>query len=456
MEKENIAKILKNAKNLYFIGIGGISMHSLAQIAAGRGYTVAGTDRQPSDITKKLEAAGIKVNYAHAEENVCGFDAVIYTAAVAHGCPELDYAQKNSIPCLKRAEFLGYIMCDYRTRIGVAGMHGKSTATSMLSYIFMQTDRNPTIVNGARLDILGGASRIGAKDYFLFEACEYTDSFLSFYPTISVVLNVDLDHTDYFSGIEQIKDSFAKYMSISQTAIVNADDANAMEAASKSTAEIITFAIDNKADYTAENLESRHGRYSFDFCRRGEKTARISLSVFGRHNVYDALACAACADICGVSCDEIASGLAKFKGAERRFEYKGECRGRAVYDDYAHHPSEIRATLEGAKKADFGRVICIFQPHTYSRTAELFCEFTEAFDAADSVIFADIYAARETDTMGVSSSLLAEKTAGAVYASTFEAAAELALKKSAPGDLIITMGAGDVHKVATLLIDGGE
>ncbi len=447
--RDEIKRILEGAKSLYFIGIGGISMHSLALIAKLRGYTVAGTDRARSDKTDMLEDKGILINYRHCAENVIGFDAVIFTAAVAGGCPELDNAEKLGIPCIKRAEFLGYIMSEYQNRIGVSGMHGKSTATSMLAYIFMEANADPTVMSGAELDILGGASRVGGREHFLFEACEYTDSFLSFFPSVSVVLNVDFDHPDYFEDMEHILNSFGKYISLAEKAVINADDEYTVLSAKRSggDTQLITFGIENEAHYRADNIECKGGRYSFDIIKRGEPFTHVALSVVGRHNVYNALAVCAAADTVGIGADAIASGLAKFKGAHRRLEYRGECNGRYVYDDYAHHPSEIKATLDGMKDMTNGRLWCIFQPHTYSRTAELFDEFTSAFGAANGVIFVDIYAARETNTYGVSSEGLASGTDGALYAQSFEAAAEKAMEISAQGDIIVTMGAGDVYKV---------
>lgn len=450
--KDEVKRILDSARSIYFIGIGGISMHSLAQIAKMSGRRVSGTDKTASDKTKMLEESGIAVNYTHKGENVDGFDAVVYTAAVAGGCPELSRARELGIPCIKRAEFLGYIMSEYQNRIGVSGMHGKSTATSMLAYIFMEANADPTVLSGAELDILGGASRVGGKEHFLFEACEYTDSFLSFFPSVSVVLNVDFDHPDYFEDMEHILNSFGSYISLAEKAVINADDEYTLLSAERreGNTQLITFGIEKEADYRAENIECRGGRYSFDIIKNGGFFTHISLSVVGRHNVYNALAVCAASDIVGIGADAIASGLAKFKGARRRLEYRGEIDGRYIYDDYAHHPFEIKATLGGMKDMTQGRLWCIFQPHTYSRTAELFDEFSSALEVADGVVLVDIYAARETNTYGVTSKALAEKTGGAIYAQSFEAAAEKAMEISAQGDIIVTMGAGDVYKVFEL------
>ncbi len=453
-----ISIVMQNAKRIFFVGIGGISMSSLAFVCLDRGYQVAGSDRMHSHMTERLEAAGIPVVYEHRPENIAGFDAVVYTGAVSMDNPELSAALKAGIPIIYRADLLGYVMKDYTHRIGVSGMHGKSTATSMLAHMFLFSGREPTVLSGAETNEMGGAYRIGKQDYFIFEACEYKDSFLCFYPTVSVILDIDVDHTDYFSGgIEQIKKSFAKYAHLPfetdctmPFCVVNSDDANIREAIAD-IPELVTFGIRQKADYMACDIELSSGRPSFHLMKGTEKLAHIELSVYGFHNIYNALAAAAVGDRLGLCAEEIASSLATFEGLKRRFEYKGTVNGARVYIDYAHHPREIAATIRAAKEMTTGRLICFFEPHTYSRTAALWDGFTRCFEGADAVYFLDIYAARETNVWGVSSEKLAACTANAGYIASYPLAAEKVREEAKPGDTVMILGAGTIDQVADLL-----
>ncbi len=455
MNRNELNETLGRVTKLHFIGIGGISMSSLAMIAKARGFEVTGSDRQRSEATEKLEAAGIKVIYAHEADNVEGCDAIVFTAAVHDDNPEMARAIELGLPRIKRAEFLGYIMQAYKNRIGVAGMHGKSTTTSMISEVFMTAGVDPTIVNGVRLAMLDGAYHVGSKEHFIFEACEYTDSFLSFFPSIAVVLNVDRDHVDYFLSMEQTVDSFRRYLALAETAVVNIDDAYTVEAAEDYEGQLIRVSAQgNEAEYNAVDITYDKGFGSFEVVKGAENMGRVTLSVPGEHSVLDALVTVAVADLCGIAFEDIAKGLFGFKGANRRFEYIGQCDGVDVYDDYAHHPSEIKTTLEGVSKRGYNKIWCVFQSHTYSRTAGLFDEFVSAFDKVDTVIFADIFAARETDTLGVSAQLMAEKAGNnALYLGSFENIAEYLKANAKPGDLILTMGAGDVNKIAYMLTE---
>lgn len=431
-------------------------MSSLAMIAKERGFSVTGSDRAKGDATEKLESAGIKVIYAHKAENVEGCEAIVYTAAVHDDNPEMARALDLGLPRIKRAEFLGYIMQAYKNRIGIAGMHGKSTTTSMVSEVFMTAGVDPTIVNGVRLPMLdGGAYRVGGKEHFIFEACEYTDSFLSFFPSIAVVLNVDLDHVDYFSGIDHIIDSFRRYLSLADTAVVNIDDEYTVDACDGYEGDLIRVSTKgNEAEYNAVDITYDNGFGSFDVIKGAQNLGRVTLSVPGEHCVLDALVAVAVADICGLPFEPVANALACFKGANRRFEYIGRYNGIDVYDDYAHHPSEIKTTLEGVVKRGYNKIWCVFQSHTYSRTAGLFDEFARAFDSIDTVIFADIFAARETDTLGVSAELLAERAgAKAMYLGGFDKIEEYLKANAKEGDLILTMGAGDVYKIAYSIVN---
>ncbi len=458
-EQITLDAVMKSAKRLFFVGIGGISMSSLAFICRRRGYEVSGSDRAYSEMTEKLEAAGISVTHTHHADNILGADAVVYTGAVNGENPELAAAAAAGIPTIYRADLLGYIMKIYTHRIGVAGMHGKSTCTSMLAHLFTAAGRKPTVVSGAETDEMGGAYAVGEKEYFIFEACEYKDSFHCFFPTISVVLNMDLDHTDYFTGgMPQIRASFLKYANLPFAydsafpfAVLSADDPHVRTVFSELACPV-TFGIESEdADFRAVNLREEKGRYTFDVLKLNEFLVTISLAVVGRHNVYNALASAAIGDMLGLSPSELSEGLATFTGLHRRFEYKGEVNGAAIYIDYAHHPKELRATLSGARRMTGGKLITFFEPHTYTRTAALFDEFAASFGDADIAYFLDIYAARELNTTGISSEGLAVATPRGKYVSSYEEAADIIRKTAKEGDTVMILGAGTVEKIADLV-----
>lgn len=432
-------------------------MSSLAHISLEAGHRVSGSDRVSSPVTEKLCSAGARVFIGHSAKNIEGADAVVYTAAIPENNPELCAAKEAGIPLIYRADYLGYIMSRYKTRIGISGMHGKSTATAMTTGVFMAANTNPTVVSGAASPELDGyAYRTGADDFFIMEACEYCDSFLSFTPNIAVVLNIEMDHPDYFKDIEQIKDSFRRYISIAEGgyAVINGDDPLSLEVAEGFVGKVIKFGVGvGELDYTAKNIDTSDGYSEFDIFAHGKLFAHAKLGVTGEHNIMNALASAAVADICGLSPDSVRRGLESFKGAGRRMEYRGKIFGAALYDDYAHHPTEIKATLKGAIKAAKGDVWCVYQPHTYTRTAELFDEFTRSFDGVKAV-FADIYAAREVNTTGISSKMLADKVDGAVYIESFEKIADYLEENVKAGDTVIVMGAGDIIKLSDLLVSG--
>ncbi|MBO7250111.1 MAG: UDP-N-acetylmuramate--L-alanine ligase [Clostridia bacterium] len=450
---ERIGEMLKDAKSIYFIGIGGINMSSLAHISHKRGYITGGSDRAASAITEKLAARGIRIYPSHEAENIRDYDAVVYTVAISEDNPEYIEAKRRGIPCISRADFLGYVMKGYDRRIGISGMHGKSTCTSMCAETFIRAGVSPTVLSGAELDIMGGAYTVGDGEDFLFEACEYMDSFLDFYPSIAVILNIELDHVDYFKDLEQVIRSYSAFADITGergVAVANLDDENVRAALGNYRGRVVGFGISSPdADYSAADIKECRGRYSFKIMKNGELFTEVALSVTGYHNIYNALACAAAADLSGISPKDISAGLAAFRGAKRRMEYKGEVRGADLYEDYGHHPTEISATLGGAKGlAEGGRLICLFQPHTYSRTAALFEDFASALRVADRVIVTDIYAARELDEGIVSSKQLAEAIGErAVYGGDLKRSAESLLSELIPGDVAIVMGAGDVGKV---------
>ncbi len=452
---KRISQMLEGVGSVYFIGIGGINMSSLAHITKLRGYAVGGSDRSETKLTRSLCSCGIHINYNHNKENISDYDAVVYTVAISPDNPEYLEAKRRGIPCISRADYLGYIMTGYRRRIGVAGMHGKSTCTSMCAQVYIGAHTDPTVLSGAELSIMDGAYRTGNGDDFIFEACEYMDSFLDFNPTVAIILNVEMDHVDYFHSIEQVKRSYAAYAALTGKdgyAVVNGDDTIAMDALRDYGGTLVTFGINDEGClYRAQNIKMKNGCYCYDLIKGKELMCSVELSVPGYHNIYNSLACAAAADICGISPEDISSGLHLFSGAARRMELRGYLDGAAVYDDYGHHPTEVVTTLGGARAlsdARDGRLFCVFQPHTYSRTKEFLDEFSRAFDDAHRVMLVDIYPARETDTLGVSSELLASLIGDkASYCPSFAAAAKMLSDEVSACDTVVVMGAGDIWHV---------
>ena len=453
-----IAEMLKDCKSLFFIGIGGISMSALARLSVHEGFLVGGSDRSPSAVTEALRQQNIRVYIGHRAAQIKGYGAVIYTVAIDAQNPEYLAAKESGVPLISRADYLGYLMSRFQTRVGVAGMHGKSSCTAMCANIFLGTG-DPTVLCGAELPALGNAPcRIGkAREHIVFEACEYMDSFLDFNPTLAVILNIGMDHVDYFHSMEQIRASFLAYArktGENGTVLYNADDAESMRAMEPFEGRKVTFAIDTEADFRARNItQARGGMSKFDLCYQNEMLCRVTLQVPGRHNIYNALAAAGAATLCGIAPDVIAARLASFTGARRRMERKGTLEsGAVVYDDYGHHPDEIRATLAGARELGFERVLCVYQPHTYSRTAGLLTEFMQAFNDADRVLFADVYAAREKNIYGVTSKTLANLIGEkALYCGSFASVADAIKSDAQEGDLVLVMGAGDIFKVFDLL-----
>ena len=447
-----IGEMLSDCKSIYFIGIGGINMSSLAHISYLRGYRVGGSDRERSAITRRLEMRGIEISYGHAAENVDSYDAVVYTVAISPENPEYVRALERGIPCISRADYLGYIMMGYQNRIGIAGMHGKSTCTSMCATVFMQGGADPTVQSGAELDSMEGAYRIGESENFIFEACEYMDSCLDFNPSTAIILNIEMDHVDYFHSMEQICESYAKFAAITGdkgTVIANSDNEYIPTALEGYSGRIVTFGVTNKhADYTAINVRYSDGRPEFDIMCGDEFLCHVKLSVTGEHNIYNALATCAAAHLSGIAPEDISRGLANYTGAKRRMEYKGTVNGAAVYDDYGHHPTEVQSTLEGVAKLDPSRLFCVFQPHTFSRTFALMERFAESFDCVDRVFISDIYAARETDDLGISGKTLAIRIGEkAEYIGGIEDIAKELNATLYPGDALVVMGAGDIYKI---------
>ena len=457
-----IASMLSGKKNLFFAGIGGISMNSLARISRLRGFSVSGYDRAPSPITRRLESEGITVYYESDESHVTDCDALIYTVAMSEDNPEYAYAKAHGIPLISRADYLGYLMTGYRHRIGLSGTHGKSTTTGMVARILGHAHADPTVLSGAALKETGSPDLIGGHELFAFEACEYMDSFLDFYPTIAVVLNIELDHLDYFHSMEQMRTSYTRFMNLTGEdgyAVINLDDADCILAADGYRGHLVTFGRNNPAsDYSSANEDMRDGFASFDVVSHGEVLTHIKLHFPGEHTISNALAAFAACSLVGIDADTIAEGLGSYDGVARRMEKICALRnGAVVYTDYAHHPTEISSTLAGARKICRGKLHVVYQPHTYSRTAELFDDFVSVFSSceADTIVFCDIYAAREINTYGVSSAKLAQSIAKngkiCLCASGFADAAEQVFTRSGPDDTIIVMGAGDVISVSEIL-----
>jgi len=451
----------KNIKSVHFIGIGGISMSGLAEILKNLGYTVSGSDIKSSNITDKLERNGIKIYISHNENNIGNCDLVVYTAAVKENNPELIKARQLGITTIERAVLLGQIMKKYPFSIAISGTHGKTTTTSMVSMIMLESNLDPTIHIGGELDAIGGNTRIGSNKYFITEACEYVESFLKFFPHLAIVLNIDADHLDYFKDINHIKQAFLKFMELvpkEGCIVACVDDENVSSLINNLSCNIVTYGINSvNATWTARNINfDSSGCASYDLIKDNEKVASIQLRVPGIHNVSNSIAAAVACYTSGCDFKDIEKGLEAFTGTHRRFEVKGIVEDIKVVDDYAHHPSEIKATLKAAKSTEHSKIWCVFQPHTYTRTKLLLDDFSEAFSDAYEVIVADIYSAREIDTGEIHSKVLSqkinEKSDNAVYKPDFENIVEYLKEKVSPGDLVITMGAGDVYKVGEMFL----
>ncbi len=442
---------LPEGAQIHMIGIGGISMSGIAEILIYLGYKVSGSDVCESDLIKELKTKGAEIYIGQRGENIKSPDLVCYTAAIAKNNPELTAARSLGIKTIERAELLGAIMELYKYPLAVAGTHGKTTVTSMLSLVLLKANTDPTILVGGELPQIGGNYRIGKTDYLSFEACEYVESFLHFKPFLSIITNVEEDHLDYFSGIKHIISSFEKFASLTSPLgcnIVCSDDKYTGAVVQNVHKKLIKYGIDDvNADFTAENIEySEDGCATFDVIKRGEKLVKISLSVPGRHNVLNALGVTAAADFLGLSMDAVKEGLFEFGGTKRRFQKIGFVNGCEIIDDYAHHPTEIKATIETAKKKN-KNVCVVFQPHTYSRTLTLLDGFAETLSLADRVMICDIFPAREEYDGKIHSCDLALKIKDAVYINDMKAMERYLKTHLTADDLLITMGAGDVYKI---------
>ena len=441
-------------KRAHLVGVGGVSMSPLAQVLHGAGVVVTGSDMHESAEVAHLRTLGIPVTIGHLPESVAGADCVIRTAAVHDDNPEIAAARAAGIPVFERAQAWGALMRHYENALCVAGTHGKTTTTSMCAHIFLAAQRDPSIMIGGVLPALGAGHRVGHGDTIILESCEYCNSFLSFFPTVAVILNVDADHLDFFKDLEDVKHSFRRFAElVPETGFVVADrdDANTMDALSGLDRPTVTFGLED-GDVHAADLTWHGGFADFDAMVNGQCYAHVSLSVPGVHNVRNAVAACAAAHCLGIPAAAVEEGLRAFHGAGRRFEKKGEFHGAMVYDDYAHHPHELQALLTTAKGLGYQRIICAFQPHTYSRTHELFHDFVEVLKLPDITLLAEIYAARETNTLGISSNDLAREIPGSIYCPTLADVTEQLRRLAQPGDLILTVGAGDIYQAGEALL----
>lgn len=451
----------KKPLHIHFIGIGGISMSGLAEVLLVQGFTISGSDAKASSLTKKLEEMGARISYGHRDANIEeSTDLIVYTAAVREDNPELMSAIEKNIPILTRAELLGQIMRNYDIPIAISGTHGKTTTTSMVSQIFLENNLDPTLSIGGILKCIDSNIRVGHSPYFVTEACEYTNSFLSFFPKIAIILNIEEDHMDFFKDIHEIRASFKKFASLlpeDGTLIINGDIENYTEITEGLSCNVITYGSSPAFDYGASDISyNEFALGSYTLQKSGKAIQEVSLGVPGAHNISNSLAVMALSDTLALDLETTATSLKNFRGADRRFDYKGSLGGVTIIDDYAHHPTEIQATLTAAKNYPHEKIWCIFQPHTYTRTKAFLDDFAKALSLSDVVVLTDIYAARETDTLGMHSELLMRKIkelgTECYYFPTFDEIENFLLENCINGDLLITMGAGDVVKIGENLL----
>lgn len=446
---EELKKYLVPGKHVHLVGIGGVSMRPLGLVLKGMGLTVSGSDMNASVSTDELIAKGIQVSIGHQASNVDGADCVIRTAAAHNDNPEIMAARSNGIPMFERAQAWGVIMQEYKNAVCISGTHGKTTATSMVTHIFMEAGVDPTVMIGGYLPLLHAGHRVGQGDTIVLESCEYCDSFLNFYPTLAVILNIEADHLDYFKDLQDVQKSFRNFAKLSTNGILaNGDDPHVLQALEGM--DYITFGFGENNCVRAENICSdwRH----FDVICNDEFYCHLDLSVLGKHNALNALAAVGAAWMLGIDGAAAAKGLITFAGADRRMQFKGQYNGADVYDDYAHHPDELAATIEAIRSTEHDRVVIAFQPHTYTRTKALFDDFVRELKKADLVVLAEIYAAREANTTGISSKDLAEKVPGSIYCETLPGVTERLKQIARPGDVILTVGAGDIYTAGEALL----
>lgn len=451
---KNIDEVLGKIKRIHFIGIGGSGMCPLVEILHSKGYEISGSDNNESDTLNRVRSLGIPVFLGQRAQNIEGSQMIVYTAAILPDNPELCAAKESGIPTFERKELLGAITRMFDNCICVCGTHGKTTVTAMLTQIFLQSGADPTSVIGGKLPLTGTNGIAGSSQNMLCEACEFVDTFLSLSPDVSVILNIDEDHLDYFKTLDNLIASFTKFASMTRKEIIiNADDANTLRAVEGiKDKRFITFGLGKDNDFKAENIVLEHEFASFDIIKYGENVGRISLGIPGKHNIFNALAAIAAADNAGIPMDKIIACAEQFRGAGRRFEILKKINGITIADDYAHHPRELEVTLNAAMGMGFKRVWAVFQPFTYSRTKILFDDFVRVLKIPDRVVMTEIMGSRERNTYGVYTSQLAEKIPGSVWFNTFDEVADYVVKNAEEGDLVITLGCGDIYKAAKLMI----
>ena len=446
--------------NIHFIGIGGISMSGLAEILLSQGYKVSGSDRSSSKIVERLESLQAQIYIGHSKNNIKDYDLVIYTDAIPKDNEELVEAVNRNIETVDRATFLGALIRNYTNSIAVSGTHGKTSTTSMIATILNKSTLDPTILLGGSLDDIGGNVRIGNREHLLTEACEYKGNVLKYYPSIAIILNMEEDHMDYFKDLEHILDTFRDYtknIDKDGSLIINLDDPNADSIIGDCPVKVISFSIDKDSDYRAENISfDQQGFPNFDLRVKGDKVYKVKLNIMGIHNIYNTLASIAATHILGIPMETIVKAIESYGGPHRRLEYKGHIGNVKVMDDYAHHPTEIQVTLHALKQTG-AKIWCIFQPHTYTRTKFLMNNFSNSFKDADKVIVTDIFAAREIDPGDVHSRDLVEKIqengVDAKYMESFEKVEDYLRDKIEDGDLVVTMGAGDVYLIGEHILE---
>ena len=440
----------------HLIGIGGVSMSPLAEVLRGMGLQISGSDINEGENVAHLRALGIDVVMGHHAETITpALDFVVRTAAVHDDNPEVAAARAQGIPVFERTEAWGAIMKDYKNALCISGTHGKTTTTSMSTHILMAAEMAPTVMIGGTLPLLHAGHRVGAGDTIVMESCEYCNSFLNFYPTIAVVLDIEADHLDFFKDLEDVKKSFREFASHvpeNGKIIANMDDENTMDALRPLGREIMTFGMTDKADVWPRNIVSVGTQTDFDIMYHDALFTHVSIHVPGIHNVKNALAASAAAICLGCGPLAVRYGLGAFNGAGRRFEFKGKFNGADVYDDYAHHPGELKALLDTVEGLGYKRTVVVFQPHTYSRTKALFDDFVEQLRRPDMTILAEIYAAREQNTIGISSKDISDRIDNSMYFDSFDEILKTLRWTAAPGDIILTVGAGDIYKVGERLI----
>jgi len=453
IQNQEIKQYIRKGCRAHLVGIGGVSMRPLGVVLQEMGLVVTGSDMNSSVSTDELISHGIPVAIGHRAENIHGADCIIRTAAAHNDNPEIQAARAAGIPIFERAQAWGVIMQAYKNAICFSGTHGKTTATSMMTHILMEANWDPTVMIGGYLPILHAGHRVGHGDTIIMESCEYCDSFLNFFPTVAVILNIEEDHLDYFHNLKEIEESFHRFAGLATDRIIaNGDDQNTRDALEGM--EYISFGFGEHNRIRAVDVSSDCRR--FDVVCDGQYYCHLDLQVLGAHNVLNALSAAAAAWVLGVPGEAVSKGLATFTGADRRLQFKGEINGAKVYDDYAHHPGELAATLKAVRCMGEHRVVIAFQPHTYTRTKALFNDFVRELKNADVVVLSEIYAARERNTIGISSKDLCKEIPGSVYCETLPQVTEYLRSIAQPGDLILTVGAGDIYRAGDALVKDKE